>query len=53
MMIWLGSSRAALELDAHPAVAFVAALVAARDHRIGEDEERSVVAALLRRAARR
>ncbi len=38
---------AALEFDPHPAVAFVAAVVASRHHRIGKGEERSVIAALL------
>ena len=39
--------RLGLELHAHPAVAFVAAPVAARHHRVGEREETARVAALL------
>ena len=40
-------ARVRLELHAHPAVALVAAAVAARDHRVGEGEERGLVAALV------
>ena len=39
--------RVGLELHAHPAVALVAAAVAAGDHGVGEGEERRVVAALV------
>src|SRR5207247_5814553 len=38
---------AALEFDSHPAVEFMAAAVASRDHRVGKGEEGSVIAALL------
>ena len=40
-------ARVRLELHAHPAVALVAAPVAARDDGVGEGEERRVVAALV------
>ena len=40
-------ARVRLELHAHPAVALVAAAVAAGDHGVGEGEERRVVAALV------
>ena len=45
-------ARVGLELDAHPAVALVAAPEAAGDHGVGEGEERGRVAAGLVRAAR-
>ena len=38
---------AALKFHSHPAVAFVAAAIASRHHRIGESKERSSIAALL------
>ena len=49
----VGAVGSRLELDAHPAVAFVVAAEAARGNRVGEREERGAVAALRRRAARR